>query len=302
MKKLFYQLKKPYLYLFLLGALWIFGVGHSGTTEVIYPRQSPQSNIIDADFIEILRLSLEKTTASDGPFTLRPTTMAMNPSRFMYELKNGREPNIAWANVTQAREQHFLPIRIPLRKGLQGFHVFLIKKQDQDKFSAITALEPLKKLRAAQRTAYIDTLILKRNGFKMTTAFHYEGLFKMLMAQRVDYFPRAVIEADVELHQKQKRYPDMTIEKTILLYYPLPKYFWVNKNNVQLAERVKRGLNIMLKDGSFEQLFMKYHQHHLDTINSRQNKVFIISNPFLPETVPFERRELWLYLFDHQTH
>lgn len=44
-----------------------------------------------------------------------------------------------------------------------------------------------------------------------------------------DYFSRSVIEIYEELASRKQLYPKMVVEETILLYYPLPLYFVVNK-------------------------------------------------------------------------
>ncbi|MEI8632735.1 transporter substrate-binding domain-containing protein [Vibrio sp. PP-XX7] len=254
-------------FIFVLGS--VASVLYAKPIEIIYPPQQSTLDTRDADFIEILRVALEKTEVSDGPFIMRPAKIMMNPLRFRDELELGREPNIIWASVTQALEDRFLPIRIPLRKGILGHRVFLIRQADQAQFSEITTLQALKKKRVGQGTSWIDADILKANGFNVETGFSYEGLFKMLMLNRFDYFSRGINEIYVELQQRQNQYPEMAVEKTILLYYPLPKYFFVNKSNIQLADRIEQGLNIMIKDGTFDRIFVRYNQFYIDAVHLR---------------------------------
>ncbi|SHO58504.1 substrate-binding periplasmic protein [Vibrio quintilis] len=266
-------------------------------TEVIYPPAQSSLDKRDQDFIEILSMALKKTESTDGPFVIRPTKVAMNPLRFHRELEKNNEPNIIWASVTKQREERFLPIRIPLRKGILGYRVFLINKSQQPRFSAITSVNQLKQLTAGQGATWLDSDILAANGFDVEVGFSYEGLFKMLNAGRFDYFPRGINEVYVELQQRKTQHPEIDVEKTILLYYPLPKYFFVNKNNQHLADRIERGLNMMIKDGSFDEIFMKYNKFYIDAIHLPNRRVFLIDNPFLPDTVPLNRKELWLHLF-----
>ncbi|WP_175561585.1 transporter substrate-binding domain-containing protein [Vibrio aerogenes] len=241
-------------------------------------------------------MALKKTEATDGAFIIRPTKLAMNPLRFHRELEKGNEPNIIWASVTKQREERFLPIRIPLRKGILGYRVFLIKAADQKKFSAITSVNQLKQMKAGQGATWLDSDILASNGFNVEVGFSYEGLFKMLGIGRFDYFPRGINEVYIELQQRKNQHPDIDVEKTLLIYYPLPKYFFVNKENKYLANRIERGLKIMIKDGSFEKIFMKYNKFYIDAIRMDKRRIFKIDNPFLPDTVPLEQKELWLNL------
>ena len=39
-----------------------------------------------------------------------------------------------------------LPVRIPIRKGILGYRIFLIRKQVREKFAKITTLDELKQL------------------------------------------------------------------------------------------------------------------------------------------------------------
>jgi hypothetical protein len=115
----------------------------------------------------------------------------------------------------------------------------------------------------------------------------------MLIAGRFDYFSRGIGEALPEYDQHKARLPDLWIEETILLYYPYPVYFFVNRQYPQLAERVQRGLQLMLEDGSFDEYFLKYHDRMLTQAQVEDRKLFRVDNPFLPSGVPYDREELW---------
>jgi hypothetical protein len=60
-----------------------------------------------------------------------------------------------------------------------------------------------------------------------------------------------------------------------------------------LAERVERGLQLMLEDGSFDEYFMKYNESMLEQAQLKHRKLLMIDNPFLPTDVPYDRKELW---------
>ncbi len=274
-------------------AIPVVPVQSEQVTEVIYPPPQSPLDTRDNDFIEILRTALEKTTDTYGPFTLHPTEVAMNPLRFRHEIMEGRGPNVIWASVSQEREEHLLSIKIPLRKGILGYRLLLINQTEQHKFSSVTNQGALLQFRAGQGSTWIDSDILRTNGFTVVTGSSYEGLFRMLMSGRFDFFPRGINEIYPELEKRHTKYPNMVIEPHIMLYYPLPKFFYVNKNNKKLAERLRYGLNIMLKDGSFDRIFIQYNQHHIDNIHSSHWRVFTLTNPFLPEDIPFEQKELW---------
>ena len=276
--------------------------GDIKVTEVIYPPAQSTLDVRDRDLIEILRSALEKTENTDGPFILHSTNLDMNPARYRYEVKHGDDLNIIWAVATKKMEEDLLSIKIPLRKGILGYRLLLIDKSNQDKFSSIASLEELQQLSAGQNASWIDTEILHHNGFNVITGTNYEGLFKMLMSGRFAFFPRGINEVYSELSERQYQFPNMAIEKSILLYYPLPMFLFVNKKNKTLADRIERGMKIMIEDGSFDEIFFKYNREYIDMIQLDSRKVFKINNPFLSDNIPFDRKELWydlLYTRDH---
>lgn len=244
--------------------------------------------------VNLLRQILEKTSSSYGPFKMLPAK-DMNVGRAIEFLKSGESEavNVVWTTSSKLREDRLLPIRIPIRKGLLGYRIFLIKKEDQEKFSAIKSLDELKQLRVGQGHIWNDVKVFKGNGFEVVTGPNYEGLFRMLMEGRFDYFSRGINEAPGEYEARKDMFPDLTIEDSILLYYPWPKYFFTSKSNPILAERIELGLSMMIKDGSFERLFIKYHSKDIERVNLKNRKLFKINNPLLPAATPFDQKELW---------
>ena len=111
-------------------------------------------------------------------------------------------------------------------KGLLGYRVFLIQAADQPRFTGIQSLEQLRQLRFGQQREWSDVAVYQAAGLPVVTGSSYEGLFHMLMLRRFDAFGRGVSEVSGELAHWRKKYPQMAIETELLLYYPLPVYFW----------------------------------------------------------------------------
>jgi hypothetical protein len=216
----------------------------------------------------------------------------------MSEVTRGKFANVIWAPVTKDMEANALAIHIPVRKGILGYRIFLIRKQDRAKFAAIKSLEELKKLSVGQGREWEDVKVLRANDFIVETGINYEGLFEMLSKGRFDYFSRGINEAPEEYAARKDKLPNLWVEEKLLLYYPWPKFFYVSKNNPKLAERIEQGLNIMIKDGSFDKVFYKYHGSAIKNTNLKGRKIFRIGNPLLPPVVPFDRKELWFDPFE----
>jgi hypothetical protein len=287
---------KRFIFSLIPCLILVSGLSQSQPLEVIiHPAQSDNDQR-DLNIIEILTTALDKTVATDGPYTLRRLKQKMNQWRYKHEFVNGQKMNLIWGPPSEELISNSLPIPIPLLKGLLGYRVFLINKDDQEKFSAINKLSELKLMAAGHEKSWVDTEILRLNGFNLVLGSNYEGLFSMLKYKRFDYFPRGANEVIEEFDIRRKSFPDMRIEKDLLLFYPYPLFFFVKNNHQELADRITRGLNIMIKDGSFDAITYKYNGDDIKTLNLKNRKLFKIGNPLLPDIVPFDREELWLKL------
>lgn len=244
-------------------------------------------------YTALLRLGLEKTLKTDGPFRLEMSNVRMTQSRAIQEVKRKRGIDVMWTMTSQERESELLPIRIPLLKGLLGYRIFIIRQGEEAKFAAIQTLEQLKQKIAGQGADWPDTKILRANGIDVVGAINYEGLFKMLKSKRFDYFPRGVNEpwTEVKSHPEQ----NLVIEATLLLQYPAPIYFFVDPSNPLLAKRLEKGLRLAISDGSFEHLFRHHpiNQETFELANLEKRKMFRLKNPLLTPETPLDEKELW---------
>jgi ABC-type amino acid transport substrate-binding protein len=264
--------------------------------EVIYPRNlSATDSQYDFDY-ELLRQALAATTAKFGDFIVRPSELPMTQGRAEADIVSGKgDVTIMSRSTSIEKEAIMLPIRIPIDRGLMSYKVFLIRADRQNEFSAIKSLDELRKLSVGSFPTWIDTKILQDAGLTVVTGDTYEGLFAMLNAGRFDFFMRDVDQAYRELDERQTTFPEMTVEKTILLYYPTTRYFFVQRGDAGqvLARRVEEGLNMMIADGTYDKLFQRYKAPMLERADLKDRKVFRIKNNYLSRDTPLGRKELW---------
>lgn len=245
----------------------------------------PESNndLRQGYYLKMLVLSLEKTKAKYGDYKIENVVSGLQ-FRTANLLANGSSlVDVMWTMTNIDREKIMLPVRIPLLKGLMGYRILIINKKDTEKFLAINRVEELKKMRALQGHDWPDTDILLANGFQVEKSTYYDGMFKMINGGRVDYFPRAINEPFDEIKKREKL--NLTIEKKIRLYYFAPIYFFVNVNKPQLRDRIEKGLEIAIVDGSFDKIFYseKSIKNIIENINNDKIKLFKLENPFLTE-------------------
>jgi len=243
---------------------------------------------------KLLELALAHTRKdTDAPFQLVPYAEDITQNRGMRLLQSGSIDVIALGTNAE-RESLMLPIRIDILRGIVGFRVFVIRADDQPRIARMDEQELRRQLTFGLNSQWADLPILRANGFTVVTSSNYENLFGMLADGRFDAFTRGLNEARRELDARQQKYPQLILEQTKALYFPYPVYFWVNKENTALAQRIERGLKLSLDDGSFRNLFESYHAAEIEMLAKEKRHVIRLVNPILPvETTPPDTSWWW---------
>lgn len=230
---------------------------------------------------------------SDKPYVYNYAEITIYTSRQITLLKEG-EISIFWSGTTPEYESSLRPVRVPLYRGLLGYRVLMIRKNEQHRFDHIHQFEDLHSISIGQGRFWSDTQILEANGLHITKALKYGSLFHMLDGGRFDAFPRGIQEPWQEI---QKR-PDLAldVEKNVLLIYRMPYYLFVNKNNVELANDLESGLVSAINDGSFNAYFFSNPTvtDVIEKSNLKNRRFFYLVNPFLSPETPLDREEFWL--------
>lgn len=242
-------------------------------------------------FFNVLKLALARTDVSYELDIVEIPSMPQ--SRSAVNIQKGVY-DIHWLATSQEREHSLNPIRIPLLKGLLGLRIALVNSKSPALLSSLSSIEGLKKLYAVQGHDWMDTKVLRHHGFRMHTSSNNQSLFDLLIKQRVDYFPRSVLEAWPELDFfKDKR---LIVDAHIAIYYPLATYFFVRKDNVEMQQQIQLGLQRAIEDGSFQNNFDGYFAEYLEKANLKTRKIFILENPFIPPKTPLDDPQLWFPL------
>ncbi|MGF1758260.1 diguanylate cyclase [Photobacterium sagamiensis] len=239
---------------------------------------------------DILELVLSKTMPDAS---LIQASEVLNGARLREEVKQGNI-DVMWTGASPENDRQLLTIRIPVLKGLLGHRIFIIRKGEQFRFDNISTLNDLKQLNAGQGTFWGDNKVLGAANVPVITTIKYANLLPMLDGERFDYFPRAVHEPWSEVASRPEM--NLTVEKKLMLIYPNAMYFFVNKNNHKLHEKIFTGFEMAIKDGSFDDLFFNHPmiKDVLAKANLKQRTVLRIDNPYLHPDTPTGRSEFWL--------
>lgn len=252
------------------GALW----ANTAPVSEIVIRLSKKSDIHSEDyyFYRVLELALSKTDRQWGTARIKELPYRLEDKRLRTGLTQGKV-DVLWSPTSAEFEQQMLAVRVSLLKELNNYRLLLIRKNDQSVFSAVRSLEDLRQLKGGMSSQWTDAAIMEYNRLPMAQAVGYGKLFKMLAAKRFDYFSRGLYQIQSEVNL----YPELglKIEQELMLTYPNEVYFFVNKNNSNLAERLEAGLAIAQRDGSFDKLFnsIPRYQWGMEVLKKHQRRV-----------------------------
>lgn len=260
----------------------------STARTVVYPRAETDVDERDRYPVQLLTLALRKAGAE---VDLKPHAVFMLQVRALREVEQQSGLDIVWTMTSREREQALLPIRIPIDRGLLGWRLLLVQPARAPAFAAMTRLDDLKPLRGGQGADWPDTAILRDAGLQIDESARYGDLFQKLAAGRIDYFPRSVQEIWGEL--ENHRAEGFVVEPTLALHYPAAMYFFVNKRDTRLAAEIRKGLDIALRDGSFEALFAQNFGTVLQRSRLGQRRIIEMKNPLLPFETPLGDTALW---------
>lgn len=251
--------------------------------ETLFTYRAPESDT-DARYnydTDLLRLALENTIDSDGPFRLVPSPR-MNFARASTYLENNQLPNFivkySYQRDFESRNISFVPFPIDL--GIVGFRVCFAHPEVVRQLAQVENIEDLKRFTHGQGVGWTDIEILRHNGFEVTTTTQYESLFLMVANRRFDLFCRGANEL-LEEFTLHKHIKNLSYDRTIAISYPLPRFFYTNSANKAALDRIHRGLLIAYNNGSLQELWLKHYKESIDFARLEHRKVFPIENPFV---------------------
>lgn len=226
------------------------------------------------------------------PYEEYSTAGNLSFTRMAQDVNSGHV-HLMWSMTSKEMEKNFTAVYIPIYRGLLGMRIPMVKAGNENMFANINSLQELAKFKAGSGKFWPDTAIMEHNGLKVVKTLKYQNLFPMLEGERFDYFPRGLHEPWQEITDRAEL--NLSVEKNVLIRYTAPNYFFVANNNRQLAQKLTKTFNEMIKSGEFNKLFFADPevQNALQKADVRNRVMFDIKNPNLPQKTPLDRKELW---------
>lgn len=238
--------------------------------------------------LAVLKLLLEKTRPRFGAYELVEVPSGTQ-ARALVQIQRGELD--VWASMSsQAREAAAIPIRVCLRRGLNGIRLPICLNQRRAELEAVSDLAAARRLRFAQVESWPDSQVLERNGLPLQRIQRLELFEDMLRLGRFDLFALAADEA----HGIVDPMRGISVLASWALAYPSVFYFFVNRQRPELAERLRAGWELVLGDGSFFSLFEQWAGREVARSRLAQRRWLALDNPELPlASLPLQDKRLW---------
>lgn len=268
--------------LFCIGIWTYIPNSYAVDTFIINPPESNNDHRYQYTY-DLLTLIIEATNNDFGVGTIQISDVVMSRNRIFRGLLEGKTVNIIAEASNSQWDEQLIPIKIPIRKGIQGFRVFIIKKQNLPIMANINTLAQLIALDTGSGSQWSSKAAMQNAGFNVIESIQHDNLFNMLSMGRFITFGRGVNEAFQEVEQFKQQYPDLVVDDNILLHIPLATYYYVAPNQPRLATRIQEGLKRIIANGKFDELFYRRHCEFLLKSNINHRRVFKINNPLTTE-------------------
>lgn len=227
---------------------------------------------------ELMSLIVKATEAEFGPIEVRHSDIAMTRKRTLNELALGEKINVMAEAPKADWDKRLLVVPIPIRKGLQGYRLFIIHQDNRILMNGVTNFADLQKLATGSGSYWSTRKPMEQAGMKVITGSNYQGLFTMLANKRFMTFGRGINEAYHEVAAFKDKYPVLEVDNNLLLHIPLATYFYISPNRPELAKRIEKGLLKLIDSGDFDHFF--YRRFCPDIVKSKldKRKTFHIDN------------------------
>ncbi len=248
----------------------------SDTTLVRY-YADPSDVVTNFYYRKLLRMALKETEEKYGPFKMVAVMKDVTQRVAFKYLRVGDGVDVVYSMMSMARKWVLRFVNVPLSKGYIGYRLIMVNESDRNLFADVTNVDQLNKHLIGQEYDWPDTQILESNGVKVVESQTYDSLFTMLANRTIDGFPRGVYEIGYEINAHPQQH--LAIANGVYLKYPTDMFFYVKKDNMTLAARIREGLVSGMKDGSFDRLFKENVQPSIDAAHLDKRHVIQLSNP-----------------------
>lgn len=230
---------------------------------------------------QVIQLALEKTQKKVGAFEMVPVNV-ISRTHAIAALSQSLYENfvmvLSYEDVL-VESGNLIYIPFPIELGALSYRICYANNNLATKVQQIENLAQLKHYKMGVGAGWLDAKILQHHGVPIVEGSNITGLFRMTQAGRADLFCPSPTEYFHEL--KIEKATDLQLDNKLALYYPLPKFLFSHKSNQALMDRLKEGIEIAYKDGSYQKLWRAAHEEDLKRAKLDERHFINMENPFI---------------------
>ncbi len=261
----------------------------TGNKPMVFTQRAPDhhDNTQNAYGIAILKLALENTRNDYGDYVIK-TAPSMNTARAILTMKKNSIPNFLYPTTYDEilqSESEITHIPFPLVQGLLGYRVCFYPEKKKEYIYDQINRGKFQNLLHGQGKYWTDVAVLEHNGLPVVEVDSHKSMYKMVSIGRIDLFCRGANEAFKE-YNHFNNIDGVGFDRTFVLQYDLPVFFFLSKENTEAVKRIKTGLIRSYENGSLRQLLFKHFAQSLEFVALDKRKFYHLENPYTKDLDP----------------
>lgn len=228
---------------------------------------------------DVIKTALTLTEAEYGSFTIKSELPLLQGKRMIDGVAKGDIINISIGPYNQEWNENTFTIPVPIRGGALSYRLLLIHKKDLKQYEHVKTIEDLKRFNAGVLSIWATKELLQNQKLPTIDSNHYDGLFTMLNNHRFDYIARGIYEIFDELALYGEQLNNIVIEPTLAIYAPTYTLIYVSPNYPKLAERLHKGLLLMVENGDLKRIFTQYYGNSVKKSNIENRTILYLTPP-----------------------
>lgn len=245
------------------------------------------SPLLQVYLTDVLRAALDKTEPEFGAYEIEFYSHYLSSNRSKIETERGTLLDVLFSTHWSGafvNTNNVIQLEYPIFEGMLGLRRLIVTQGQYADFSQLQSRDDFLRFSAGQGSSWTDIEVLKANGIKVVESQLFDGLFPMLSKRRFDYLPLSILEAHTALQNKGTQFDNLLISDDVCLFYPMPFFLYVNAARPELAERLGKGLQLALNDGTVERLFAQHFHYIKPFFTEGSKKLVVLRNPIMSES------------------
>lgn len=186
-------------------------------------------------------------------------------------------------------EPRLLPLRWPIRRGLLGLRLLLVREARVTEFAALDSLRALRRRSMSVGADWIENASLRALGFNLKPARGYGDVFDQVRRGEADYASRSAGEIWFELQQPALAGSGLAVVPGIALFYPLDDYLVFAPGLDALVERLDAHMQRFADGDAYWGLFNQHFGEALRLTDLPSRRILGVTGFGVEPGTPVER-------------